>query len=84
MGIMDGALLRGATVKGRSPYCQRCGPSTRREQSSLFIFPPSHRASQVVLVVNNPWANAGDMRDTGFIPGSERFPEGGHGDPFQR
>ena len=56
---------------------------TGRKFSSLFIFPPSYRASQVVLVVNNPWANAGDIRDMGSIPASERFPEGGHGDPFQ-
>ena len=37
------------------------------------------RASQVVLVVKKPPANA-DVRDTGLIPGSERSPGGGHGD----
>ena len=36
------------------------------------------RASQVALVVKNPPANAGDLRDTGSIPGSGRSPEGGH------
>ena len=35
------------------------------------------RASQVVLVVKNLSANAGDIRDTGLTPVSERFP-GGH------
>ena len=40
-------------------------------------------ASQVVLVVKNPLANAGDIRDAGSIPGSRRSPEGGHGDPLQ-
>ena len=30
-----------------------------------------YRASQVVLVVNNPSANVGDVRDPGSIPGSE-------------
>jgi len=35
----------------------------------------------VVLVVNNPPANAGDIRDMGLIPGSERSPGGGHGNP---
>ena len=30
-------------------------------------------ASQVVLVIKNPPANAGDIRDTGSIPGSERY-----------
>ena len=36
------------------------------------------RASQVVLVVNNPPANARDIRDMGLIPGS-RSPGTGHG-----
>ena len=31
-------------------------------------------ASYVALVVKNPAANAGDIRDAGLIPGSERFP----------
>ena len=41
------------------------------------------RVSQVVLVVKNPPANAGDARDTGSIPGSGRSPGGGHGNPLQ-
>ena len=40
-------------------------------------------ASQVVLVVKNPPAKAGDIRDMGFIPGLERTLEGGHGNPLQ-
>jgi len=40
-------------------------------------------ASQVALVVKNPPANAGDLRDVGSIPGSGRAPEGGHGNPLQ-
>ena len=40
-------------------------------------------ASQVALVVKNPPANAGDIRDTGSIPGSERSPERGNGNPLQ-
>ena len=39
--------------------------------------------SQVALVVKNPPANAGDVRDTGLIPGSGRSPGGGHGNPLQ-
>ena len=34
------------------------------------------------LVKNLP-ANAGDTRDVGSIPGSERSPGGGHGNPLQ-
>ena len=41
------------------------------------------RASQVVLVVKNPPTNAIDIRDTGSIPGSGRFPAGEHGNPLQ-
>ena len=38
---------------------------------------------QVVLVVKNPLANAGDITDVGSIPGSGRSPGGGHGNPLQ-
>ena len=39
--------------------------------------------SQVALVVKNPPANAGDVRDTGPIPGLRRSPGGGHSNPIQ-
>ena len=39
-------------------------------------------ASQVALVVKNPPANAGDLRDMASVPGSERSPGGGHGNPL--
>ena len=42
-----------------------------------------HWASQVVLVVKNLSASAGDLRDVGSILGSGRAPEGGHDNPFQ-
>ena len=41
------------------------------------------RASQLALAVQKLPANAGDVRDSGSIPGSERFPRGGQGNPFQ-
>ena len=37
----------------------------------------------MVLVVKNPPASAGDIRDAGSIPGSGRSPGGEHGNPFQ-
>ena len=40
-------------------------------------------ASQVAQVVNNPPANAEDIRDSGLIPGLERSPGGGHGNPLK-
>ena len=40
-------------------------------------------ASQMALVVKNLPVNAGDLRDGGSIPGLERYPGGGHGNPLQ-
>ena len=40
-------------------------------------------ASQVALVVKNPPANAGDVRDGSVVPGSGRSPGVGHGNPLQ-
>ena len=40
-------------------------------------------ASQVALVVKNPLAHTGDVRDMGSKPGSGGSPGVGHGDPFQ-
>ena len=37
------------------------------------------RASQVAQLVKNPPTNAGDVRDAGLIPGSERSPGVGNG-----
>ena len=39
-------------------------------------------ASQVVLVVKIPLANAGDLRDSSLIPGQGKSPGGGHGNPL--
>ena len=41
------------------------------------------RASQVVLVVKNPPANARDIREVDSIPGLGRSPAGGHSNPLQ-
>ena len=48
-----------------------------------IIFSEIIMASPVVLVVKNPSANGGDIRDTGPIPWSGRSPGGGHGNPLQ-
>ena len=48
--------------------------------SSLVI---GHLSFQVVLVVKNPSTSAGDIIYTGLIPGLERSPGGGHGNPFE-
>ena len=64
-----------------------------REMASLgysnFTFPcyqllvHSPQASQVVLMVKNLSANAGDIRDAGWISGWGRFPGQGRGNPLQ-
>ena len=41
------------------------------------------QASQVVLVVKNLPANAGDLKDIGSIPGLRRSPGGGNSNPLQ-
>ena len=43
----------------------------------------SRWASQVVLVVKNLPASAGDVRDVGSIPGLGRCPGGGNGNRLQ-
>ena len=37
----------------------------------------------MALVVKNPLASAGDIRNVGSIPGLGRCPGGGHGNPLQ-
>ena len=39
--------------------------------------------SQEALVIKNPPANAGDIRDAGLIPGSGRYTGEGNGNLFQ-
>ena len=54
------------------------GKEIHKEGINVYV-----RASQVVLVVKNPPANASDTRNMRSIPGWGRFPGGGHGNPFQ-
>ena len=44
---------------------------------------PLYKASQVVLVVKNPPANAGNARDVDLIPRLGKFPGEGNDNPFQ-
>ena len=37
----------------------------------------------MALVVKNPFASSGDVRDVSSIPGLGRFPGEGHGNPLQ-
>ena len=51
--------------------------------NSLLLLQALGWASQVVLVVENPLANAGDIRAVGSTLGSGRSPGGGPGNPPQ-
>ena len=51
----------------------------RHDWSDLEVVADVDQASQVALVVKNLTANAGDIRDTGSIPGLERSPGEGNG-----
>ena len=54
-----------------------------KEEDYLTFFKNVVSSSQVVLVLKNPPANAGDVRDPGLIPGLGRSSGGGHGNPLQ-
>ena len=49
----------------------------------LMIMKMRIQASQVVLVIKNPLANAGDIRDMGLIPGLGKSPGIGNGNSLQ-
>ena len=49
----------------------------------LSVYRGGWGASLVALVVKYLPANAGDIRDTGSIPGLGRPPGDGHGNPLQ-
>ena len=53
-----------------------------RSQPDAFFFFTSYLASQMLLVVKNPPANAGDLKRCGFDPWSGRSTGGGHGNPL--
>ena len=49
----------------------------------LTVKASNARASQVVLVVQNPPTSVRDVRDVGSIPGLGRSPGVGNGNPLQ-
>ena len=57
--------------------------SPQPEEEDFPIRHDKERASQVVPVLKNLPANAGDGRDGGLIPGSGRSPGRGHDNPLQ-
>ena len=62
---------------------QQGWPRSDTRIPELDLCPQTGGASQMALVVKNMPTKAGDVRDAGSTPGSERSPEGGHGNPLQ-
>ena len=54
-----------------------------QEKENLNYLGATFKISQAALVVKNPPASAGDVRDAGSIPESGSSPGGGHGNPLQ-
>ena len=59
--------------------CRGTPPSSRGRLTTFIKLRLG--ASQLVLVVKNLLASAGDMRDLGSVPGSGRSPGEGNGNP---
>ena len=73
----------GSTLKS-VPLCLLFKPALLWEIAFLlFVGNLCDCYSQVVPVVKKPPANARDARDAGSIPGSERSPGEGNGNPLQ-
>ena len=75
--------FRAATKQGHNQiqcYLSHCNLQKKKKSTTsqwrLGAFP-------VALVVKNLPANAEDLREAGLIPGSRRFPGGGHGNSLQ-
>ena len=62
---------------------QEKGMFLGKKRSQCFGYIRIYMAFQVVLVVKNLLASAGDMKVAGSIPVSERSPGGGRGNPLQ-
>ena len=80
--------MKGNQQEAPTPCCRArlLIPSLHRlplpVRAACLVKCPISWASQVVLMVKNLPANAGDIRDTGSIPGLGRSPGGGHGNQY--
>ena len=72
-----------ALVRGRDEKISCVVSSTQETKQGHRLTLGRVRASQALLVVKNPPASAGDLRDAGLIPEQGRSPGGGHGNPLQ-
>ena len=75
----------GASVTSCKKTSRSSRSASTAESSTVLIWLRYSKcwASQVALVAKNLSAKAGDIRDTGSIPGLGRSPGGRHGNPLQ-
>ena len=70
----------------RNSFLSKPPPHVGELQCCELPPPPiysNYGASEVVLMVKNPPANVGNIRDAGSIPVLGRSPGGGNGNPLQ-
>ena len=79
-GIKPGCpALQADSLPSESP-----GPRRRQFLMNIFwLIYPKLRTSHVALVVKNPLASAGDIRDASLLQGLRRSPGEGNGNPLQ-
>ena len=71
-----GGILSSLSVS-HTPFVSNLLTADNFEQSCQVDW-----VSQMALMLKNPSANAGDIKDMGSIPGLGRSPGGGHGNPL--
>ena len=84
--MLRGHLCLGPDLRGNASLLSPMSVKFRSEffiDGFCFVKVASFWASQVVLVVKSPPTNAGDIRDSGSIPGLGRSSGEGHGKPLQ-
>ena len=77
--VMAGTALTGCGSDGE---IDKAIVETEDEEEAVEAFHTLLRLPRKLVVKNLP-ANAGDVRNTGLIPGSGRFPGEGHGNRLQ-
>ena len=84
MSVRHGIRLSLQRKESESEVAQSCPTLQRKEEGCecLWDDSPNYWASQVVLVVKDPPANAGHIRDAGSVPGLGRPPGGGNVNPL--